>query len=67
MFAPFTIEDPILFVGRLTQSFFSQTLTTLHITECENVPLPLFLICPKLKDVFLDCVGVTEEIYDGYP
>ena len=67
MFAPLTIEDPILFVGRLTQSFFSQTLTTLHITECKNVPLPLFLICPKLRDVLLDCVGVTEEGYDEYP
>ncbi|EDQ99916.1 uncharacterized protein LACBIDRAFT_315059 [Laccaria bicolor S238N-H82] len=67
MSGPLTIEDPILFVGRLTQSFFSQTLTTLHLTKCKNMPLPIFLICPKLREVRLDFVGVTEESYDEYP
>ncbi|KAF9461976.1 hypothetical protein BDZ94DRAFT_1262142 [Collybia nuda] len=62
-----TIEDPILMVGRLTRSFFSQTLTTLHLTRCTNVPLPLFLICPGLKEVVLDRVGVTEITYETYP
>lgn len=62
-----TIEDPITVVKRLTQSFFSQTLTTLILDECDNVPLPLFLVCPKLREVVLDGAGVTEESYDKYP
>jgi hypothetical protein len=32
-----------------------------------NVPLPLFLICPRLREVFLDQVGATEKSYDKYP
>ncbi|KAF8959399.1 hypothetical protein BDZ97DRAFT_1922926 [Flammula alnicola] len=66
-FSPFTLEAPILVVGRLMQSFFSQTLTILHLTQCQNVPLPLFLICPRLREMLLDHVGVTEESYDNYP
>jgi len=60
------IEDPILVVGQLSQ-FFSQTLTILNLTECNNVPLPLFLVRPKLKKVHLDGVEVGEESYDKYP
>ena len=56
----FIIEDPILVVGWLMQSFFSQTLTVLDLTYCENVPLTLFLVCPNLKEVCLDGVGVFE-------
>ncbi|KAF8959436.1 hypothetical protein BDZ97DRAFT_2078106 [Flammula alnicola] len=66
-FCPFTIEDPILVVGRLMQSFFSDTLTILHLTQCQNVPLPLFLICPRLREVLLAKVGVAEESYENYP
>ncbi|KAF8959426.1 hypothetical protein BDZ97DRAFT_1667235 [Flammula alnicola] len=66
-FSPFTLEGPILVVGRLMQSFFSQTLTILHLTECQNVPLPLFLACPRLREVLLDNVEVAEESYDKYP
>ncbi|KAF8959431.1 hypothetical protein BDZ97DRAFT_1667254 [Flammula alnicola] len=66
-FFPFTLEDPILVVGRLMQSFFSQTLTILHLTECQNVPLPVFLTCPRLREVRLDDVEVAEESYDQYP
>ena len=62
----YPIEDPVLVVGRLSQSFFSQTLTTLHLIECKNVPLPLFLICPRLKEVRLDRVA-AEEGYGKYP
>ena len=36
--AIFVIEDPIRVVGWLIQSFFSQTLTVLDLTHCENVP-----------------------------
>ena len=68
MYASFYVKDPIHLVRRLTQSFFSQTLTVLHITECENVPLPIFLICPKLREVTLDHVRVgARKSYDKYP
>ena len=60
------IEDPILVVRGLTQSFFSQTLTILRLDRLDKVPLPLFLICPRLRKVFLDHVGATES-YDEYP
>ena len=63
----YPIEDPVLVVGRLSQSFFSQSLTILHLTKCENMPLPLFLVCPKLKEVCLDRVGASQEGYDRYP
>jgi hypothetical protein len=63
----FMIEDPILLVGRLMQSFFSQTLTVLYVTDCRNVPLSLFLVCPNLREVYLDSVGVLESGYDEYP
>ena len=66
MFVSFIIEDPILVVRRLVQSFFSQTLTILHLTKCGNVPLPIFLICPRLREVFLDRVW-AEMSYDEYP
>jgi hypothetical protein len=60
------IED---LVGRLSQSFFSHTLTILHLTgfECENVPLPIFLVCPRLKEVHLDEAGAADEDYNNYP
>ncbi|KIM47373.1 hypothetical protein M413DRAFT_416068 [Hebeloma cylindrosporum] len=61
------IVDPLLVVRWFTQSFFSQTLTVLHLSECQNIPLPLFLICPRLKEVILDKVGATEKSYDKYP
>ena len=56
-------------VGRLSQSFFSHTLTILYLTgfRCENVPLHIFLVCPRLKEVHLDGVGDAEEDYTDYP
>ena len=67
----FIIEDPIFFVGRLMQSFFSQTLTVLYLTDCRNVPLTLFLVCPNLREVYLDDVEVlhveVESGDDDYP
>ena len=65
MFVSF-IEDPILAVRQLAQSFFSQTLTILHLTKCENVPLPIFFICLRLREVSLDRV-LAEMNYDEYP
>ncbi|KAF8799735.1 hypothetical protein BYT27DRAFT_7342813 [Phlegmacium glaucopus] len=62
----FIIQDPILVVEWLTQSFFSQTLTVLHLTQCKDVPLTLFLICPKLREILLDEVTVIKN-YDKYP
>ena len=56
-----------MFVTRqLAESFFSQTLTVLHISECANFPLPLFLICPRSRVVFLNNVGATDMSYDKY-
>jgi hypothetical protein len=66
MLASLTIDDPILVVRRLGQSFFSQTLTILRLTECENVPLPIFLICPRLREVSLDYV-MAEKSYGEFP
>jgi hypothetical protein len=60
------VEDPTHAVRWLAQSFFSQTLTILHLTECKNVPLPIFLICPRLRKVCLDHVR-AEKSYDKYP
>ena len=57
----YPIEDPILVVRQLAQSFFAQTLTILHLIACENVPLPLFLICPRLKEVRLERVGPADN------
>ena len=65
--AVYPIEHPVLVVERLSQSFFSETLTILHLTRCSNVPLPLFLLCPRLKEVCLDRVGAAEDGYDKYP
>ena len=62
----YKIEDPILVVGWLMQSFFSQTLTVLDINNCMNVPLTLFLVCPNLREVYLDDVKVFESS-DEYP
>jgi hypothetical protein len=67
IFSLFMIKDPIIVVRQLAQSFFSQTLTILRLTKWANVPLPLFLICPRLREVFLDQVGVSEKSYDKYP
>jgi hypothetical protein len=64
---PFIFEDPILIVGRLMQSFFSETLTVLHLFKCDNVPLTLFFICPRLREVFTDHVEMTKKEYDNYP
>jgi hypothetical protein len=60
------IEDLILVTvtRQLAESFFSQTLTILRLKKIANVPLPLFLICPKLREVFLDQVGATDKSYD---
>ncbi|KIM35978.1 hypothetical protein M413DRAFT_78754 [Hebeloma cylindrosporum] len=61
------IDDPIFVVRWLMQSFFSQSLTVLHLEECQNVPLPIFLICPRLREVTLDNVGAAEKSYAKYP
>ena len=47
------------------KSFFSQTLTVLNLSYCENVPLTLFLVCPNLREVYLDLVFDSRD--DGYP
>ena len=61
------IKDPILFERRLAQSFFSPSLTILRLTKCEDIPLSLFLIFPKLREVFLHEVGVpSNPDYDKY-
>ena len=67
MYHPFMIKDPIIVVRQLAKSFFSQTLTILRLTKCANVPLPLLLICPRLREAFLNEVGATETSYDTYP
>jgi hypothetical protein len=62
----FVIQDPILIVRRLAPSFFSQTLTILRIADVTNVPLPIFLICPRLREVTLT-YATAEKSYDEYP
>ena len=59
--------DSMLFVRQLAESFFSQTLTILHVSDCVNLPLPLFLVCSKLREVFFYRVGATDKSYDKYP
>ena len=64
---PFIFQDPMLIVGQLMQTIFSQTLTVLRLAECENVPSTIFLICPRLREVVLDHVEVTDQSYDEFP
>ena len=59
-------SDSIHLVRRLARSFFPQTLTILHLSGCESVPLHIFLICPRLRIVSLNFVG-AEMSYDEYP
>jgi len=59
-----SIKDPMIVVQQLAQSLFSQTLTILRLTDCRRIPLPLFLICPRLIEVFLD--GVTAVSHPNY-
>jgi hypothetical protein len=55
-------------IRQLAESFFSQTLTILRLSAIADVPLPLFLICPKLREVFLGRVDATDKsYYDKYP
>ena len=58
-------------VQQIVQSFFSETLTILHLTGCQchrqKIPLPIFIICPRLREVFLDNVESTHTSYDEYP
>ena len=61
-----SIENPILLVGFLDKSFFSQSLRSLHLSGCKNLPLPILLICPRLQVVILEQVAVTDDSYDGY-
>ena len=63
----FAIKDPILIVRQFAQSFFSQTLTILRLTDCANIPLPLFLICPRLREVFLNNIRAIDNTYNEYP
>ena len=67
MFPETVVKDPLLVMRQLTESFFSQTLTILRLTEIANIPLPLFLICPRLREVILDNVGATDKSYHNYP
>ncbi|KIM41140.1 hypothetical protein M413DRAFT_159898 [Hebeloma cylindrosporum] len=61
-----SIRNPVFVVRSLTQSFFSQTLRVLYLEDCEDIPLLLFFICPRLREVSLeDCFG--KESYDEYP
>ena len=63
---PFVIEDPVVFVvGWLMH--FSQSLTVLYLRDCKNIPLTLFLVCPNLREVYLDNVEVFESRDDEYP
>jgi hypothetical protein len=67
MLSSFMIDDPMLVVRQLTHSFFSPSLTILRLTACGNVPLPLFLISPRLREVFIHEVGGAYPSYDDYP
>ena len=62
-----TIKDPTFLTRQLAESLFSQSLTILRLRSITNVPLPLFLICPKLREVFLNNVEASGESYDSYP
>jgi hypothetical protein len=61
------MEDPVFVMRRLSESFFPQTLTILHLREIMNVPLTLFLICPRLRELLLDRSGANDKNYDKYP
>ena len=60
------IEDLMPVTRQLAESFFSQTLTILRVGEYVNVPLPLFLICPRLSEVILEQVGANDKSFE-YP
>ena len=60
------VEDPMFVVRQLTELFFSQTLTILCVEDIANFPLPLLLICPRLREVTLERVGTTDKSYNKY-
>ncbi|KIM47024.1 hypothetical protein M413DRAFT_23319 [Hebeloma cylindrosporum] len=64
---PTVLDDPIVVVRWFTQSFFSQSVTVLHLDACRNIPLPIFLSFPRLREVFLDHARTSEKTYDQYP
>ena len=64
---PILDGDHMFLMRQLTESFFSQTLTILWVKCIPNVPLPLFLIYPRLREVILELVGATDNSYDKYP
>ena len=64
---PLAMEDPILVVDRLRQTFFSETLTTLHLIACQEMPLAIFLTCHSLKEVVLKDVTALDDGYDDFP
>ena len=63
---PLSFADPVLVVRQLTQSFFSQSLTNLRV-KCARVPLTLFLLCPRLRNLDVDMVEAAEKSYAKYP
>ena len=67
IFSRIIIEDPLLIMRQFAKSFFPKTLTILHLEEIFVVPLHVFLICPRLREVSLDRVGATGKGYDPYP
>ena len=67
IFSCIIIEDPLLVMRQFAKSFFPQTLTILRLEEIFVVPLHLFLICPRLREVSLDRVGATDKSYDPDP
>ncbi|KAF9561635.1 hypothetical protein CPC08DRAFT_425630 [Agrocybe pediades] len=60
-------EDDYFLATRLSQSFLPWTLTTLVLRNCQNVPLAIITMLPRLRKLELDLVeaGTWEGCFEN--
>ncbi|KAH6910493.1 hypothetical protein BKA70DRAFT_1463415 [Coprinopsis sp. MPI-PUGE-AT-0042] len=58
--SPSIFSNPTLSVGRLLQSFFSSSLTSLIIRNCLDLPASLFLVSLNLKRLELESTDLAH-------
>ncbi|EAU89954.1 hypothetical protein CC1G_08436 [Coprinopsis cinerea okayama7 len=63
-------QHPDMLVGKMIRTFFASSLVVLHLFHCTDVPPPILLVCPNLKELTLVRVSrintVTEEGMDYF-
>ncbi|KAG2002014.1 hypothetical protein CC2G_004867 [Coprinopsis cinerea AmutBmut pab1-1] len=46
-------QHPDMLVGKMIRTFFASSLVVLHLFHCTDVPPPILLVCPNLKELTL--------------